>query len=910
MDTRQMIGDLTKALGKDDVLFARRDLLVYAYDAEEVRRPPDAIAFPADAAETALVVRTAALAGRPVIARGAGTNLSGGTLAIDGGVIVETSRMARPPVVDLPNRRVVAQPGIINLELQNLLAPSGYFYGPDPASQKVSTLGGNVGENAGGPHCFKYGVTSNHVLGVELVLADGSVVEVGGLLEDNQGYDLTGLLVGSEGTLGIATKLTLKVLRSPESIRTLLVIFDSLDDAGEAVAAIVAAGMIPATLELMDQQVVRAIEAKQSYGFPLDAAGVLLIEVDGLQDELDRQASEISELCYSHHAREVRFAHSVAERDALWAGRRGAFGAIASIAPAYIVQDGTVPRTSLAKMLGRVVELCDARGVRVANLAHAGDGNLHPLFMFDPKIPGDFERVQKVAAEILAECVARGGTLTGEHGIGVAKQQSMPVQFGAAELDLLGRVKRTFDPEGRMNPGKIFPGELPTPAPAGPIVRDVGALAERLSVGNAGHVVAAEDLGRYRVGAIHPVAAVRPASEAEAIEVVRAATAAGVPIVPWGRGTHQAVGRQRATEALVLDLGDLTGVHELDPGNQTVRVGAGTTLAELDGAVRPSSLRFPLDPEEMAEMTVGGLVAVAATGPNRLGFGLPRDLVLGLRAITPWGELVRIGGKTMKDVAGYDLRKLFIGSWGTLGAVVEATLRLYPLPEAASTLVARFPDAAKAGEALSALLASPLQPVALELLSADPLADGGGTSPAFTLLARLEGRREAVARLERDAAALLAASGQASTSVVSGEVEASVWDARYSALRPAREGAALQVKWSVPISRVADLFGALAGVSGIGETVAHAGSGVGRSLIPLKAGEVVAVESFLAIRRQAQTAGGFAYLERAPLAVLESHGDLPPRGDYRLMARLREAIDPLKLFSPGRAFAPALAEVR
>ena len=929
MDRGKLIDDLAAAVGRQDVLHARRDLLVYAYDAEEERQPPDAVVFPDDAAETARVVQAARKAGLPAIVRGAGTNLSGGTLAVRGGVVVEISRMQRVLRIDLDNRRVVAEPGVINLDLQNVLARHGYFYGPDPASQKVSTLGGNVGENAGGPHCLKYGVTSNHVLGAEAVLADGQVVELGGPLEDNPGYDLTGLFVGSEGTLGIATRLTLRILRSPESIRTLLVIFDRLEDAGAAVSAIVAAGMVPATLELMDQMVIKAIEANKRYGFPLDAAGILLIEVDGLEEELDRQAAQISELCYQARAREVRLAKSAAERDALWAGRRGAFGAIARVTPAYVVQDGTVPRTILASMLGKVNEIAARHDIQVANVAHAGDGNLHPLFMFDPRKPGETERVHAAAAEILEACVAAGGTLTGEHGIGVAKQASMPVQFGPAELRLLAQVKRTFDPDELMNPGKIFPGELPealTPAlsqkereqaltpPSAPLSRSAGegsgvraALSSLAAIRSGTLLTSSDDLAPYRVGALHPIAVSRPALVEEAQAAVRAAAAAGAPVVPWGRGTHQTVGRVRPTEALVLDLGGLHEILELDAGNQTVRVQAGVTLPQLQAVLAPERLFCPLDPDDAERTTVGGLIAMAASGPRRLGYGLPRDLVLGLRAIAPDGDLIRAGGKTMKDVAGYDLRKLFIGSWGTLGAVVEATLRLYPLPEARSALAVRFPDAARAGSALRAILASPLMPVALELVNgalwpADAPPAVRLESSELLLLVGLEGRAEAVARLEHDLSRLVWERGEGKALPLRGEEVDALWTARGHLLAAGAAGTALQARFSLPISRVADLFAAAPPGLGL---VAHAGSGVGRALLPLDGDAAGAVTAFQAIRSRAEAAGGFAYLERGPTEVLEAHGGLPRRGDYALMRRLRALIDPGSLFNPGRVFESA-----
>lgn len=418
---------------------------------------PDAVVFPASTAEVAAVVKLARKHQVPVTPRGAGTNLSGGTLPVRGGIVLEFSRMNRILEIDTTNQRAVVEPGVVNLDLQNVLAPMGFQYAPDPASQKTSTIAGNIGEDAGGPHCLKYGVTGNHVLGLEVVLPDGEVVHVGGAVEDNPGYDLVGLLVGSEGTLGIVTKATLRIMRLPETVKTLLAVYENLEDVGRTVSDIIAEGIIPATLELMDRPVIKAVEDSVHAGYPLDAEAVLLIEVDGLADGLDAQAEKIVEICKRNNVREVRVAKSAAERDALWSGRRGAFGAVARVRPSYLVQDGTVPRTELASILRRVVQISEKHGVMVGNVAHAGDGNLHPLFMYDPKDQDEARRVHAAGSEILAACVEVGGTLSGEHGIGIEKQTSMPLRFGATELRVMRALKQAFDPSDLMNPGKITP---------------------------------------------------------------------------------------------------------------------------------------------------------------------------------------------------------------------------------------------------------------------------------------------------------------------------------------------------------------------------------------------------------------------------------------------------------------------
>ena len=359
--------------------------------------------------------------------------------------------------VDCTSLWARVQPGLFNLELGNALAPMGYQFLPDPASQKAATLGGNVAENAGGPHCFKYGVTTNHILGMTVVQADGQVVQLGGTAPDPLGYDLPGVFVGSEGTFGICTEIVAKIARLPESVKTLLAIYDTIDAGSRTVSAIVAAGMIPATLEMMDQLVIQAVEASLHCGLPLDCATVLLIEVDGLRDDLELQAKAIEDLCLAHGAREVRQAKDDTERNLLWAGRRGAFGAVARLAPSFLVCDGTVPRTALPEAIRKVAEVALKYDLRIPNVFHAGDGNLHPLILFDWRDADQKARVLKAGMEILALCASLGGTISGEHGVGLEKLEAMRLVLSEADIETQRRVKRTFDPRNLANPGKMFP---------------------------------------------------------------------------------------------------------------------------------------------------------------------------------------------------------------------------------------------------------------------------------------------------------------------------------------------------------------------------------------------------------------------------------------------------------------------
>ena len=457
MAHKALVEELRQIVGKANVLDSGVDMQLYQYDAYLEERRPDAVVFVNSTDEVAGVVKLCNKHGVPFVPRGGGTNLSGGTIPFKGGVVIEMIRMNRILEIDRPNLRARVQPGMFNLEFGNTLIPLGYQYLPDPASQKAATLGGNVAENSGGPHCFKYGVTTNHVLGLTVVLPDGQVAKIGGKASDTPGYDLPGVFVGSEGTLGVCTEVVVRIVRLAEGVKTLLAIYDSIEEGSETVSAIVAAGMVPATLEMMDQLVIKAVEESIHCGLPLDCATVLIIEVDGLKDDLEIQTQAIVDLCKSHGAREVRVAKDDAERAALWAGRRGAFGAVARLAPSYLVCDGTVPRTALPKILRKVAEVGKKYNLKIPNVFHAGDGNLHPLILFDWRDAEQKARVMKAGMEILQLCVEMGGTISGEHGVGLEKIDAMRLVFSEADIRSQVLVKQAFDPRNLANPGKMFP---------------------------------------------------------------------------------------------------------------------------------------------------------------------------------------------------------------------------------------------------------------------------------------------------------------------------------------------------------------------------------------------------------------------------------------------------------------------
>jgi glycolate oxidase len=450
--------DLRRLLGPDRVLDAHSDLAVYECDAFVIEKHcPNVAVFPKTVAEVAAIVQLCNERATPFVPRGAGTSLAGGGLPVGGGVMIVLTRMREILEVNLRDRYAVVEPGVVNGHLNRRLAGTGFHYAPDPSSQGACTIGGNCATNAGGPHTLKYGVTVNHVRGLEMVTAAGDIVRIGGPTEDSPGADLVGTIVGGEGTLGIVTKIWVRLTRNPQGVRTMLGVFDSVDDATQAISGIIGAGIIPAALEMMDQGILVAVEEAFHFGFPLDAGAVLLIEVDGLEVGLDLQRDRIADICREHGAREVRFAADAKERLLLWKARKQAFGAIGRLSPSYCTQDGVVPRTKLPHILQRIRAIGEKYNLRIVNVFHAGDGNLHPILLFDERHPEEIQRVLAASGEILTECLDCGGSVTGEHGIGLEKISFMNRMFSEDDLAVMGRLRDALNPGGLLSPGKLLP---------------------------------------------------------------------------------------------------------------------------------------------------------------------------------------------------------------------------------------------------------------------------------------------------------------------------------------------------------------------------------------------------------------------------------------------------------------------
>jgi glycolate oxidase len=474
-----LLADLERAVGPGNLIADPTALRTYETDGLATHRAvPLAVVLPTETAQVSAAVSVCARHGVPFVARGAGTGLSGGAVPVAEGIVIGLARMRSILEVDLPNRRVRLQPGVTNLDVTREVAPHGLYYAPDPSSQQVCTIGGNVAENSGGAHCLKHGFTTNHVIEADVVLADGELVRLG----EGDALDLLGAVVGSEGTLGIVSEVLVRVLPRPQRVETVLAAFASTDHAGEAVSAIIAEGIIPAAIEMMDALTIAAAEAAVHAGLPLDAGAVLLIELDGPAIEVEMVLERALALCRAAGATELRRASDEAERAGLWRGRKAAFAAMGRISPHYYVQDGVVPRTRLPQTLRRIAELSQSYGLRVGNVFHAGDGNLHPLVLYDASVEGEPARAEALASEILAACVEAGGSLTGEHGIGLDKARHMGSMFSEADMDAMHRLRCGFDPDGRCNPGKVLPtprlcGEVPGPYREHPLERQ--GVAER-----------------------------------------------------------------------------------------------------------------------------------------------------------------------------------------------------------------------------------------------------------------------------------------------------------------------------------------------------------------------------------------------------------------------------------------------
>lgn len=651
MVEKQALEKLRGLLGKRQVLTDPAALVVYERDAALDRGMPDAVVFVQSLKDVQAAIAWAAEYQVPLVSRGAGTGLSGGAVAEQGGVILEFSRMRRILEIDPLGRSAAAEPGVVNLALDEAVRKQGLYYPPDPASGRSATLGGNVGENAGGPHCFKYGVTTNYLTGLQFALPDGQTLDTGGAAYDYPEYDFTGLIAGSEGTLAVVTRLQVRLLRNPPGVKTMMAAFDSVETAGKAVSAVISAGLTPSSMEMMDQKIVRIVEEFAHADLPTGAGAILIIDVDGYPDSLNPQIEEIAGILQDHGGSDLRIAHTPEAREKIWYGRKSAAGAMARLAPAYLLLDGTVPRSALARALETSNEICDRYGLQVGYVFHAGDGNLHPFILVDPRDLDLMQRAHQAGREFMEAVVALGGSITGEHGVGIDKRPYLSLMIPPEELRGMREVKAIFDPEQRFNPGKIFP----------PVEADT-----------------------YLPGAVFPLpdAQFAPASLEEAAQGLAALTRSGEPV--------QILGGSPAAQPLppgrILSTCNLSGIQTYAPQDLYVTAGAGMPIAELQAFLSREGRQAPLR-SPWPQATLGGLIAANLNSPLRMRYGALRDQVLGMSVVLGDGRCLRLGRPVVKNVAGYDLPKALVGSYGTLGVIGEVTLKINALPRLRSSLV-------------------------------------------------------------------------------------------------------------------------------------------------------------------------------------------------------------------------------
>lgn len=799
MNHEQLIRALQAIVGADAVLATPDEKLVYEYDASFDVHAPDVVALPTTTQQVSQIVRLAAEAQVPLVVRGAGTGLSGGALPLHGGILLVLTRMRTIRAVDAANRRAMVEAGVVNQQLVAAANRVGLTYAPDPGSGRTSTIGGNIASNAGGPHCLAHGVTLNHVLGLTVVLPDGAVVQTGSALADAYGYDLTGVLVGSEGTLGIVTEATVQLMPQAEAVRTLLVAFLTIEDASAAVSAVIAAGIVPTAMEMMDGKVCQAVEAAVHAGYPTDVGGVLLIEVESVADGLDAVMARIADICRAHGATEVRLAATAAERAALWLGRKSALGAMGRIAPSYFLEDGVVPRHRLPEVMAFVEEAAARHRLPIGNFFHAGDGNIHPTILFDRRDADAVTRARLAATEILEKCVEVGGVVSGEHGIGTEKQNYMTLLYTQDDLDAMWEVKLSFDPERRLNPGKIFPRfyqpgahahNPPTAAEGGAhnghapafVLRNAlrdEALETAMAQLVGKEAVSAEDATRYAVGDRPPRLVVRPGAVEEVAAVLRYANEQRLHVTPVGGNTCRLLGGALAGYDLALSLERLNAIEAHYPSDLTLAVQAGATLAEVNAALAPAGQMLPLDAPLAGRATLGGIVAAGApaTGLRRLAYGTARDLLLGVQVVRADGRSFRRGRMVVKNVAGYDLTRLQYGALGALGVLTSLIFKLHPLPETSAAVVGAFATPQDADGVVQRLLKSQLQPAAALLFDAalDPTQSGARNLRRWRLLVRCDGRRAAVERQINEIAAWMQAADGAAVAVLAESAVAALW---------------------------------------------------------------------------------------------------------------------------------------
>jgi glycolate oxidase subunit GlcD len=954
----RIIENLREAVGREGVLTERSEMLVYECDGlPQHKFMPRAVVFPRSTEEVARVVGVLAENRIPFAPRGAGTGLSGGALALNGSVIIELAKMRRLINLNVENRLATVETGMVNAHVSRIAAPFGLHYVPDPSSGATCTIGGNIAENAGGIHCLKYGMTVDHVLAARVVLSDGEIVDLGNRTGATEGYDLLGVFIGSEGTFGIATEATVRLTTVPPAVRTMLADFARLDDGSRAVSAIIAAGIIPAALEMIDGRTIRAIEASLFRAdLPLDSEAALLVEIDGLEAGLEAEAARVAEILRANNARTVRHARDAEERKRLWAARKNAFGAMGRIAPDLMLQDAVVPRSRLPETLAEINRIGLKYDLTVANVFHAGDGNLHPFICFDSRDHDQVRRVKDAGREMMEVCVRAGGTITGEHGVGIDKSEYLPMIFTPDDMDAMLCLRAAFDPSGLCNPGKIIPVNRSCGEARGAAKRS-GALfsgskrsdniisvsnetphfgaqnstralnesvseftSSKLSSGGneaVSHSTKSFDDARRALAQIIGEAniadamegdalSVAPASIEELRETIKLAAREHWRVMPAGAGLWLDAGDDART-CMIVSTKRLARIIEHEPADLTATAEAGMTLARLNAELGRAGQFLALDPPDDGRATVGGTAATNSAGAHSLAYGTPRNSITGMKILLSDGRIIRAGGRVVKNVAGYDLVKLFTGSFGTLGIITEITFKLRPLPECAKTLMARGSLHSLFNLRSRILSAVDLFPIALEILS--PAMSGeifSGTATGeeeCALLVRFAGNAEAVNDQIERAMRLSADEIDARRFHLLAD-EVNLWSAiaKYPLLY------ARDISWRASVPRTEIHNFVRASIEAIDKLSLdscawHASANHVRFMHSSPPDNEKCARQLENLRGEAMKMGGMLVAERAPREIKRMIGVWSDERDTalrRLMNRIKERFDPQNMFSPGR----------
>ncbi len=835
-----MITGLQQIVGPARVLHSETDRTPFESDGlTAFRARPLAVVLVETQQEIIDLVRWCHRTGTPFVARGSGTSLSGGSMPHEQGVVLALNRMNRILEIRPDDRICRVEPGVINLHVSDAVRRYGLYYAPDPSSQPICTIGGNVAFNSGGAHCLKYGMTSNHVLEMKIVLPTGEVETIGRPSLEGIGPDLHGLFVGSEGRFGVALEMTLRLLPLVPVYKTVLAAYTSQKAAGDAVSRIVASGLLPGAIEIMDSLSIEAAEVSVNAGYPRDAAAILIVELEGEEEQVALDFALLSALLQDSGAYEIREAKSEAERARIWKGRKSAFSAVGRLSPDYIVQDGVVPRSRLGEALQKIVALGEQYDIRVANVFHAGDGNLHPLILFDGREDGALHKAEELAGEILHMCIDMGGSITGEHGVGMEKRDYLPSQYQGRDLKLLYDLRLAMDPAGVANQGKMLRYDtMPEPL----------HVATDLELPEAYSARARDCICHFS-------------------ELIT--TSSRVRIQGGGSKTAG-----QAADAISLPAGDLSGIIEYDPSEFTFTAFAGTPIAEVQALLAAEGQYLPFCPPPHAGATLGGTLACGLSGEERWRYGGIRDFILGIRFLDGEGQLLYSGARVVKNAAGFDIPKLLVGSLGGLALMVEMTFKVFPRVHAYGTLICDTDDFYRATQWLQQVARSPFDVSGLCLQPLQPLDD------AYRLYVRLGGDPEALPdRLER-----LAVHLDEDAEVVLEEKDQTLWD-NFDAW--SLSGA--ECVWRVPIvpSSMSDLEYRLE------QTQLQRRYGMGGNLLWLHGSPAEPVTDIL----REQGLGGLALRASTAPALYGEYAVHP------FLARIKQVLDPQDRFASPLPFA-------